>query len=66
MLMIAENHFKNEKTLVLLVDKISEKNAIKKGSKKKKKINLEASISKEKKVKNVFIKGTYFHCSKYE
>ena len=56
-LKIAENHFKGEKTLVLLVDKINKKKD-KKDSKKK--MNPKAGISKKK----ISAKGTCYHCGK--
>ena len=54
MLKIEESHFKDEKTPVLLVDKINKKKG-KKSSKKK--LNPKANISK-KKVKKIFVKDT--------
>ena len=60
MLKIAESHFKGEKALILLIDKISKKKD-KKGSKKK--MNPKASILK-KKAKKVSTKGTCYHCDK--
>ena len=52
-----ESHFKGEKTLVLLIDKINKKKG-KKGSKKK--LNPKADIFKKK----IFTKGTCYHCGK--
>ena len=60
MLKTTESHFKGEKTLVLFMNKISEKKG-KKGSKKK--LNPKAGISK-KKVKKISAKGTCYHCGK--
>ena len=59
MLKIAESHFKNEKTQVLHIDKISKK------TKKdfKKKLNPKAGISK-KKAKKISTKGTCYICGK--
>ena len=54
----AKSHFKDEKALVLLVDKIFKKKG-KKDSKKK--LNPKASIF-EKKVKKVSAKGTCYQC----
>ena len=60
MLKTTESHFKSEKVLVLLVDKINRK----KGKKDfKKKLNPKAGISKRK-VKKVSAKGTCYHCGK--
>ena len=60
MLKIVESHFKSEKALILLIDKINKKKD-KKDSKKK--LKPKAVISK-KKVKKVSVKGTCYHCSK--
>ena len=60
MLKIVESHFKDEKTPILLMDKIPKKKD-KKGSKKKS--NPKASIFK-KKAKKVSNKGTYYQCGK--
>ena len=55
-----DSHFKGEKALILLVDKINKKKD-KKDSKKK--LNPKAGISK-KKSKKVSTKNTCYHCDK--
>ena len=60
MLKTVESHFKGEKTLVLLVDKINKKKD-KKGSKKK--MNPKDGIS-NKRMKKVSIEGTCYHYGK--